>query len=208
MVYRSSVVKQYRRYRKAGMALHHKVIDKYVDDQVLNEAASSLGLGEEHQLVLDTEDDLSVMMEYSIYEKRREKQNFIERYQHEVGGRNRVERDLLTAKANARTGLFRVDEIWSDRYSLRLSDLLDERIQIELTDMSFSQSIKRDVIIFFRPLEFSEFTTTSGVAFTFSQEMETELKECWAKWDKLDSAERYVQIFKLYKSKGLPTAYV
>ena len=189
------------------MALHHKVIDKYIDDQVLDDAARSLGLGEDHQLFLDTEDDLSVMMEYSIYEIRRENQNFIERYQHEVGGRNRVERDLLTAKANARTGLFRVDEIWSDRYSLRLSNLLDERIQIELTDISFSQSITRNVIIFFRPLEFSEFTT-SGVAFTFSQEMETELKECWAKWDKLESAERYVQIFKLYKSKGLPTAYV
>ena len=60
-------------------------------------------------------------------------------------------------------------------------------------DINFSQSIKNDATIFFRPLEFAEFTTSSGVAFTFPAEMETELKESWLKWDELDSSRRFAK---------------
>jgi hypothetical protein len=51
MMYKSPIIKQYRRYRKAGTALHHKIIDKYVDDEVIGEAAKALGLGENRVLV-------------------------------------------------------------------------------------------------------------------------------------------------------------
>ncbi len=121
MTYYSPKIKQYRRYRKAGKDLHHKVIGRYVKDDVLEEAARALGLGKNRQLDLDNEEELSVLMEYAIYEIKRDSEwNFIEQYQDEVGGKNRVERELLAAKARAETGLFRVKGVWPERHNIEL----------------------------------------------------------------------------------------
>ena len=207
MMYRSPKVKQYRRYRKAGIALHQKIIEKYVDDKIIGEAARELELGENHELNLDTEDDLSVLMEFAIYEIKDDESNFVEKYQKEVGGRNRVERDLLAAKIKGTTGLFIVRDIWRERYNVGLVDLHDEGKTITLTDINFSQSIIENVIVFFRPTELPEFTTTSGVSFVFPADMEIELKEKWDEWESLGSAKRYANVFRLYKSQGMPTLY-
>ena len=206
-MYRSPKIKQYRRYRKAGVALHHKIIDEYVDDQIIGQAARELGLGEDHVLELDHEDELSILMEYSLHEIEVEGMSLVEKYQKEVGGKNRVERELLSAKIGAPTGLFVVEDIHSERCIIELVDLADENREIELTDINFSQSKMGDVVLFFRPIELSEFTTTSGVSFVFRADMKAELKEKWYQWESLSSAKRYAKIFKLHKSKGIPTLY-
>jgi hypothetical protein len=207
MIYTSPKIKQYRRYRRAGVALHHKIADKYVDDKIIGQAAKDLGLGKDHVLDLDTEDELSVLMEYAIYEIEVEGMSLVEKYQKEVGGKNRVERELLSAKTGAPTGLFVVEDVHSKRYTIELVDLMDESREIELIDINFSQSMMGDIVLFFRPIEFSEFTTTSGISFVFSGDMKAELKEKWHQWKNLSSAEKYAKIFRLYKRKGIPTSY-
>jgi hypothetical protein len=208
MIYTSPKIKQYRRYRNAGVALHQKIIDEYVDDQIIGQAARELGLGENHVPDLEKEDELSILMEYALHEIEVDGMSLVEKYQKEVGGKNRVERELLSAKINAPTGLFLVEDIHSERCIVELVDLTDENREIELTDINFSQSKIGDVVLFFRPIELSEFTTTSGVSFVFSADMKEELKEKWLQWESLPSDERYAKIFKLHKSKGIPTLYV
>jgi hypothetical protein len=208
MIYTSPKIKQYRRYRNAGVVLHQKIIDEYVDDQIIGQAARELGLGEDHVLDLEKEDELSILMEYALHEIEVDGMSLVEKYQKEVGGKNRVERELLSAKINAPTGLFLVEDIHSERCIVELVDLTDENREIELTDINFSQSKIGDVVLFFRPTELSELTTTSGVSFVFSGDMKEELKEKWLQWESLSSAERYAKIFKLHKSKGIPTLYV
>ena len=128
----------------------------------------------------------------------------VERYQEEKGASNRIERDLLASMVKARTGLFKVEGISSQRYSLELQGLVEER-KVILTDINFSRSMIQGLVVFFRPIELAEFTMTSGVAFIFPEEMERRLVARWARWDQ---AERYARFFKLSKSKGLSTLYV
>ena len=206
-MYRSPIIKQYRRYRRAGMELHHKIINRYLTDKVISEAARALELGENHELNLDTEEDLSVLMEYAIYEIKEDGINYVERYQKEVGGNNRVERDLLSAKITAQAELFVVRSFSPGKYTVEIFDLHDESRVLTLTDINFSQSTLKDVIIFLRPIELPDFTTTSGVTFVFPSEMQAELREKWKEWGILGRAERYAKIFQLYKSEGFPTFY-
>jgi hypothetical protein len=208
MIYRSSKIKQYHRYRNAGVALHQKIIDEYVDDQIIGQAAKELGLGEVNVLDLDKKDEFSILMEYALHEIEVGGMSLVEKYQKEVGGKNRVERELLSAKINAPTGLFVVEDVHSERYTIELVELTDKSREIELTDINFSQSKVGDVVLFFRPIELSEFTTTSGVSFVFGANMKAELKEKWRQWESLSSAEKYANFFKLHKSKGIPTLYV
>lgn len=200
----SSTVKQYRRYRKVGRELNQKIIETLVDDKILEKAARALGLGKNHRLVLDSEDDLSVLMDFALYEVRQRGKNLVERYQEEKGGSNRIERDLLASMVKAGTGLFKVEGISSQRYSLELRGLVEER-KVILTDINFSQTMIQGLVVFFRPIELADFTMTSGVAFVFPEEMERGLVARWTRWDQ---AERYARFFKLSKSKGLSTLYV
>ena len=62
----SPAVKQYRRYRNAGRALNQKIIEVLVDSSVIEKSARALGLGKNRRLILDTEDDLSVLMDFAL----------------------------------------------------------------------------------------------------------------------------------------------
>ena len=89
--------KEYQRYRNVGRELNHTIIDAYVNVAIIEKAAKMLGLGKRRQLILDSEDDLSVLMDFSLYEVRqKDRKNQVERYADERGGSNFVERDLLS----------------------------------------------------------------------------------------------------------------
>jgi hypothetical protein len=200
-------IKRYQRFRKTGKDLHHKIIEHYVDDKVLEKAARELGLGKNRQLELDSEDELSVLMEYAIYEIQHEGKNFIQHYQKEVGGKNFIERSLLDTKATAKTSLFAIEDILRDSYCLALRDLITDR-NLTLTDVNFSQTASTDLILFIRPIETDEFTMTSGISFPFASKLEKELVERWHKLEWKGPAERFARFFKLYKSKGFETFYI
>lgn len=62
----NKVLKEYQQYRIAGRELNHKIIDAYLDETILEKAATLLKLGQKRQLVLDSEDDLSVLMDFAL----------------------------------------------------------------------------------------------------------------------------------------------
>ncbi len=78
-----SSLKRYQRYRAALRPLHHKTIEVYVDNAVLERAARALHSGGGGQLILDSEDDMAVLMDYGIYEIKVNRQNLVQRYQAE-----------------------------------------------------------------------------------------------------------------------------
>ena len=201
----SSSVKQYRRYRNAGRELNNKIIKALVNNEILDEAAQALDLGKNRQLFVDSEDEFSVLMDFALYEVRRQGKNAVERYQEERGGSNRIERELLAAMVKARTGLFKMERVSRQKYSLDLQKLVDEEKAITLTDINFSQTMAQGLVVFFRPIELPELTMTSGIAFVFPKERERDLIARWTRWD---STEHYARFFKLSKSKGLATMYV
>ena len=205
-----SGTREYRRYRKVGMELNHKIIDALLDRGMIEEAARALGLGgKNRELVLDSEDDLSVLMDFALYELRRQGRTLVERYQQETGGSNAIERELLAGMVKAQMGLFQVEDMAAQQYHLILRSLGEEERSITLTDINFSQTVANGLIVFFRPIELGRFTMTSGIAFVFPPVMEQTLSRRWAReWKNASSAKRYADFFKLSKRKGLDIRYL
>ncbi len=195
------VVAQYRRYRSAGRKLNHRIIDNFMSEDVLDIAAHNLGLGKKKRLVLDTEDDLDVLMDYGLYEIPREGKNLVRHYAASMSNASRTERDLLAAMAQATTGLFKVEQILPSRCRLSLRELTGEKRTLSLIDVGFSQSPVANCLLFFRPIELTKFTMTPGVAFVFPSTTEREMLEKWNRWE---NSDRYAEFFKLSKRKGIP----
>jgi hypothetical protein len=202
----SSTVKEYQRYRNAGRELNQKMIETYIDESVLEKAARLLKLGKNRRLVLDTQDDLSVLMDFALYEIKQNGKNIIERYTDEKGGRNFIERELLSAMTSAKVGLFKLDDVDKNNCHLRLSSLIDIGQSITLTDINFSQTMPNGLLIFFRPIQFSKLAMTSGIAFVFPQELEQELITNWHKLE-TKNLQRYSWFFKRSKNTGFETMY-
>jgi hypothetical protein len=202
----SSSIKEYQRYRKAARDLNHKMMETYIDGDVLEKAARWLKLGKNRLLVMDSEDDLSVLMDFSLYEIKRNGKNIIARYADEKGGRNSMERELLSAMQNAQTGLFKIDGVDKGKCQLKLGNLIDARQSVTLTDINFSKTMPNGVLIYCRPIRFSTLAMTSGIAFVFPQELEQELV---AKWRELKTNDvgRYGWFFRRSKHTGFETKY-
>jgi hypothetical protein len=188
-LFESQTIKEYQRYRKAGRSLNHKIIDAYLNETILEKAATMLRLGRKRQLILDSEDDLSVLMDFALYEVRNG-------------------RELLAAMIKARTGLFKVNQVVSEKRQVVLEDLINPDLVVFLTDINFSQTLREKLIVFFRPVCVAKFTMTSGVAFVFPATLEPELVRRWKGFEMRGDAERYAWFFRKSKQSGLETVYV
>jgi hypothetical protein len=202
-------LKEYQRFRKVGRDLNHKIIDACLNETILAKATTILKLGRKGQLILDSEDDLSVLMDFALFEIRhRDGKNSIEQYAETKGGANSIERELLTAMVQAQTGLYKVRQVLPDKQQIVLENIIASEAPTVLTDINFSQTMVAGLCIFFRPISLSKFTMTSGIAFVFPSEMEQELETDWKRLEIKGNAERYARFFRKSKRSGIETMYV
>lgn len=198
------LLEQYRRYRAAAKPFSEKIMKALMTKAVINRAAHTLGLGQNNLLVLDSEEEISVVADFAFYEVLRQGKSLVQKYQDDYGPSNEVERGLLDAMVKAQTGLFRVEGVWNQKGQLDMRSLVGDTRTFSLTDIQLSQTARQGLIVFFRPLDLSDFSMTSGMAFVFAQELEQKLIKQWAK---RSSAERYAKYFRLSKSSGIPTIF-
>ena len=207
-LFKPQTIKEYQRYRKAGRSLNQKIIDAYINGGILEKSATMLRLGQNGQLILDREDDLSVLMDFALYEIRNEEwKNSVERYAREKGAVNAIERELLGAMVKARTGLFKVNRVLRDKRQIMLGDLINPELMVILTDINFSQTLREKLIVFLRPVCVAKITMTSGVAFVFPTALEQELVRRWKGFERKGDAQRYAWFFRKSKQSGLETVY-
>jgi hypothetical protein len=208
-LFETETVKEYQRYRKTGRNLNHKIIDAYLNETILEKAATMLRLGQKRRLILDSEDDLSVLMDFALYEiPHGDGKNSVEHYAEEKGGVNAIERELLAAMVKAQTGLFKVKRVLRDKRQIVLENLINPESGVILTDINFSQTLIEGLVVFFRPIRMAKFTMTSGIAFVFPAGLEQELARRWKSLEVKGSAERYAWFFRESKQSGLETVYV
>jgi len=209
-------VRAYRRYRKDGMALNHKIMDAILDEAALTYASRALGMmGRDRTLVLDDESDFSVLMDYALYEYRPQGKNAVERYREEIGGANQIERELLDTMVVSSTSLFKILSVSKKTYTIHLGDLVNEERTVALMDINFSQGIKPDRLLFIRPVTFENWSMTSGMVLLFPGDMEDELLKQWHRPQRRrkgrarrnDQARRYETIFKLSRRRGVRVRY-
>jgi len=196
---------RYRHYRTAQVELHQQIADSLVSRDILEAAARALGVGVAgRRLNLDSEAQLSVVLDYAIYELGAPGARLIDRYRQRPGGRDPVERELLDAMAASSVGVYRVEAVDRPACQLNLQQLAPVERVIAITDISFSQSAVPGTLFFSRLLELPEFSMTGGAALVFEAAHQADVLRLW-----LQTAPglRYGRIFEYQRRAGTPTNY-
>ncbi len=204
MIGNDSSIEYYKRYRSADKKLNRKMLNTLMTKEICMIAADALGIKKRNQLILESEDEIAMLMDFVLYELLIDGTNLVTRYANEVGRRSKPEQDLLAAMSTACTGLFKVTDILPTTCQLKLKEIADPKRQLTLTDIHLSQTVKKGLILFFRPLELKDLVMTSGIGFPFPATMKTKLLR---EWKDEDMAQRFVKCYHLSKRSGISISY-
>ncbi len=156
----AELLPRYQHLRVAGRNLNHKLVERLKQD-VLNEGGKKLGMLRRNVLVLDTEDQIAVLMDYCIYDIRRKGRNAVEQYLAEVPpAPESEEMVLLKAMQQARHSLFRVEAV-ERGVGVTVHDLLRGDTQF-IVDVGFSRTAKPGLVMAFRIMSPENITMTTG----------------------------------------------
>ncbi|EMA65923.1 hypothetical protein J2751_002476 [Halorubrum alkaliphilum] len=206
-------IDQYKTYREVGTQLNSDIMEAYSDRELIVESASELDIGFDGlNLAYEFESQMVAHFEFALYEYRRDKTTTAERYLEAERWESETERDILEATVDADLSLFEVESIRESEPRLTVTDLLNDREELTLLDVNLSRTAEPGVVLFFRPVRYDEFTTTSGVSFPFPGEEKGQLlDEHGRKIDpdasKSVSRQRFVTFHDLYRDHGIHIQY-
>src|SRR5207244_4376895 len=105
----AALLARYQHLRRVALPLNNRLVET-LPKNVLDEGGKKLGILKKNVLVLDTEDEISVLMDFCLYDVRRQGVNAIERYLAESPPPpDSDEMVLLQAMRQARYSLFEVE---------------------------------------------------------------------------------------------------
>jgi hypothetical protein len=104
-------IEKYKEYRKISKELNHKIMDKCLDPDFFKKSARLLGAVQGDILVLDSEDEMNILMDFALREYKVNKQTTVEIYQEKIGGENEIENEILHAFVSSYTSLFKIISI-------------------------------------------------------------------------------------------------
>jgi hypothetical protein len=198
-------------YRKIGKELNQKMIGYCIDKDSLTNSAKLLGIPiKGNTMIFDTEDEMSVLMDFALNDYCANKKNALNIYQEKIGGQNEIEKEILRSLLLSYTSLFKVISISGN--ILWINDILNKKSGIKLIDINFSKTGIPGMLLFFRLIPFKEFSMTSGVPFAFNDELEDFILKKYNTLSKKvksgsNSIDRFVSFFKLSKNYGIEVMY-
>ena len=208
-----TILGDYRKYRKIGLKLNHKIMDSCLERDVLMKSGRLLGIVRGGTFVFDSEDETSVLMDSALNDYRVNNKNTIEIYREKVGWQNEVEKEILDALSSSYTSLFKIVSVSDEESTLVLSDILNKKDNIELIDIAFSQTAVPGLLLFIRLVPFKDFNMASGISFVFPGDLERDLRMRYKKLRKKvksddESIKRFVSFFKMNKVHGIEVEYL
>lgn len=204
-------IRKYQQYRGIAQKLSEKVIEKFTDNQSLKVVGKLLGITEGTTVVLDSEEELNFVMDFSIFEYQVEGKNFVQRYQEdETAKKTEIEMEILTAQSLSYTSLFKITETDPVNATITLSDLLNNNQDVQIININLSRTAYPGLLIFTRIEPFADFNAASGMYALFSEVSERSLlKKMKIMMRKVksdvESVQRFVAFFKLNRKEGLMT---
>lgn len=206
-------ISKYKTYRKTGMKLVQKIIDLYVDRDVLMESVKLIGMVKGDTLVFRNEDETSVLMDFAVNEYKKTNKNAVELYRDEVGWKKEIEKENLDALLSSYTSLFKITSISEEENTVILNDILNKKYNIKLTDIALSKYGILGLLFFFRLVTFKDFKMTSGMAFAFPEKVEKLLLVRYKRLAKKvksdnDSIRRFVSFYRLSRDYGIEVGYI
>jgi len=207
------ILKKYKEYRETGKILNQKIIDRYVDREILSLSGKYLGLIKKGVCIFNDESDTVSLMDFAINECRINGKKAVELYNEKVRIDNAIEAEILNGLIKSFTSLFKIVTIKRGEKKLILDDVLNNIDPIELIDIGFSQTAIPGALIFLRIIPFADINISGGIGFLFhgiSEEILLKEYRQIAKRVKSseESLKRYVAFFKLYKRYGLQIGFL
>jgi len=206
-------ISKYRKYREVGKALNHKIIDRYINKEIILHSGKLLYLIKRDTLITDDELDITALMDFSINEYQINGKKAVQLYKDKVMLENDIEEEILDALIKSYTSLFKIADIKQKDSKLILADLLNKnRDTIEIIDMGFSQTAFPGLLIFLRIVPLPDFNITGGFGFAFHGDLEEYLLNEYKHFVKYvksprESIKRYVAFFKLYGRCGIESEF-
>jgi hypothetical protein len=166
---------RYKQLREAGLRLNNKLV-KTLSRSVMGEGGRKLGILEGNELMLDTEDEMAVLMDYCVHDVRRYGLNAVERYlQSSPPPADSDEWVLLQALRVSRFSLFAIESI-EKGVGVQVRDLLRDET-LFLTDVSLGSSAWLGMVLASRLMAPEGITMTSGAALPADTLAESEYAE-------------------------------
>ena len=198
-------ISKYRKYREVGKALNHKIIDRYINKEIILQSGKLLYLIKRDTLITDDESDITALMDFAINEYQINGKKAVQLYKDKVMLENDIEKEILDALINSYTSLFKIADVKQKDSKLILVDLLNKnKDTIEIIDIGFSQTASPGLLLFLRIVPLADFNVTGGFGFAFNGDLEEYLLNEYKHFVKCvkspsESIKRYVAFFKLCK---------
>jgi hypothetical protein len=208
------ITSKYKKYREAGKELNHKIIDRFIDRNIMLKSGKYLGLVKRDALIFNSKLESTALMDFAINEFEINGKNAIQLYKEKVMLENDIEGAILDALLKSYTTLCKITDIKRKRNKLILTDLLNINCEpIEIIDIGFSQSAPIGLLMFLRVVPFDDFKMTGGIGFIFYDDLEELLIKEYMYLSKFvkssnESIKRYVAFFKLYRRHGIGTGFM
>ena len=189
----SHLVPTYLQLRKLGMGLSHRLV-KTLDKGIFDEGAQKLGSLEKGTLVLGSEDELAVVMDYCIYDVYRDGRNAVQRMLASSPPSDPDERALLEAQAQARYSIFQVSDV-EKGVGVTMVDIL-RKDTLFMMDVGFGNSARKGYGLAGRVIPWEGFFMSGGAMLPFdgraARRVEPDLERWLAQgrnFDRLTAAE-------------------
>jgi hypothetical protein len=204
------LIEEYKKYRNSAKKLSEVILSKYTDNQSLETITRLMGVRHGKSIIMDSDEELNFLMDFSLYEYRVDGKNFLERYQESNSELDQNEAKIIAAQLLAYTSLFKIIDTNPSNATLLLSDLLNNGQEITMMDINLSTTATNASLLFTRLVPFKDIYMYSGMFCAFHQSYERALlKEYKSKMKKvksdIESQQRFMAFYKLSKTKGIET---
>jgi hypothetical protein len=162
---RDDIVSQYQRLRTVGWDLNNRLVKRLSKD-VLEEGGTKLGMLEGKVFVVDTEDEVSILMDYCIYDVRRDGRNAIDQYL--IDSPPDPESDEMTCLRSRQHPIYSLFVVESVERGLGViaRDMLSGEV-FRVVDMGLGISGQPGMVFVARLLHHDGFSMSSGATVPF-----------------------------------------
>lgn len=202
-----NLVDRYDLYKKKGMELNNKLMEKFLDKGRLRKAAEQLGIVKDGVFVFDSDIEPDILMDFALFSYRTDGRTPVERYQEQVGGADEIEKELLAGLQSSYTSLFKITAASREHGTVDLEDVLGDRGRVQIIDRGLSMSFPKQTLLFIRIIPLKNFNMASGFFFAFTEQTKSRMMRAYenfyqrAKADS-DDTRKYVAFFKANRVFG------
>lgn len=209
-------IELYETYRKESIALCNELLETVKDDFI--EAARALGCLANGKIVFDLKSDQDVFLDFIIHDfvnHESKQKTAIQAYasSSKYQKLSVIKKELLDASLKAIPSLYLVKDVDKENNVIKLFDVLNSFKEVEIIDISLSQTLKKKKNhIFMRILQLEKFGMTSGVSSIFNSSKIKVIEKKYSRMLKLFDEDnighkRVVSFFHLNHTYGLPVVF-